>query len=238
MTERVQKPEYCHIIGTLMAAHGESQNDLAAAIGVNRDKVNNWFRVKAKLDAENLLKIADHYGVTADYILGRAKEATDDWDLEKVCEYTGLTKYAVEFLHLLAMNVEGNVERSFVRTFIDGILDSEDIRSTVRAICNSARAAADTWNDETPARMREIQAETKNTISDLRKDKDGLYVIDSVAASVFYRQCAIDSFKGRCIYVIDSLIDETERQYRDFPAIDVRFLTEEEREALENGSEE
>lgn len=229
MTERVQKPEYCHIIGALMAAHDESQNDLAAAIGVNRDKVNNWFRVKAKLDAENLLKIADHYGVTADYILGRAKEATDDWDVEKVCEYTGLTKYAVEYLH---NGIGGSMDQSFIRSYIDGILDTQDIRSTVRAVCNSARAIADIKDTDT-ARQQELQAELKNTLSDLRKDKDGLYVIDSAAASVFYRQCAIDSFQGRCNYVIDRLISDTAQKYREFPtATEIGFMTEDGEEWL------
>lgn len=237
MEERVKKPEYCTRLGRLMTERKESQEKLAAAIGVNRDKVNNWLCNRTKLDAVNLLKIADHYGVSTDYVLGKADEPTDDWDVERVCEYTSLSKYAVDFLHMLSMNVEGNVARSFVRSFIDGILDSKDIRSTVRAICNSARAAADSRNDETPARMREIQAETMNTLSDLRKDKDGLYLIDSDAASVFYRQCAIDGILGRCVYVIDKMINDTEREYRDYPAIDVHFLTEEEREAPKNGSE-
>ena len=73
MTDRV-KPRYCETIGKLMNEHKESQEALAHAIGTNRDKVNNWLGNRSKLDIENLLKIAEHYSVSADYLLGLSKD--------------------------------------------------------------------------------------------------------------------------------------------------------------------
>ena len=47
-----------------------------------------------------MTKIADYYGVSADYLLGRTNAETTDKDLRFVCEYTGLSDEAAIVLHL------------------------------------------------------------------------------------------------------------------------------------------
>lgn len=90
-----QKPEYCEILGRLMTDHGESQEKLAAAIGATRDRVNNWLLDRSKLDVESLIKIADHYGVTTDYVLGKSRSSKDLPTLRAAVEVTGLSEEAI-----------------------------------------------------------------------------------------------------------------------------------------------
>ena len=101
------KPDYSLIIGKLMQTHNESQERLAAAIGVTRDRVNNWLLDRSKLDVESLIKIADHYGVTTDYVLGKTGSSKDLPTLRAAVEITGLSEKAV----LQIANATGSVYR-------------------------------------------------------------------------------------------------------------------------------
>lgn len=91
-----QTPAYITQIGKLMAKAGDSQEDLAAKIGTNRDKVNNWLQDTAPLDADNLLKIARLYGVSTDSILDPSRPETDNPTVAAACGYTGLSVEAID----------------------------------------------------------------------------------------------------------------------------------------------
>ena len=91
-----EKPKYCAIIGNLMNHHQESQQALADALGVTRNIVENWLGYRSKLDIENLEKVAEHYGVTTDYLLGLTTVRGNDASLRSAEEYTGLTETALQ----------------------------------------------------------------------------------------------------------------------------------------------
>ncbi len=98
MTEYKPLPEYANIIVALMEEKGETQEKLAAAIGVNRDRVNNWLNGRSKLDYENLIRIAKHYGRSTDYILGLSTVEIDDKDMKTVEAVTGLPGDVIQIL--------------------------------------------------------------------------------------------------------------------------------------------
>ena len=62
------------IIGTRIAelrkSAGEKQEDLAEVLGCNRGSLANYETGKRTPDVETIIKIAQHYGTTTDYILG------------------------------------------------------------------------------------------------------------------------------------------------------------------------
>ena len=97
--DRVNKPAYCYRIGSEMDRHGESQDQLAAAIGTNRDKVNNWLNTRSRIDVDSLVKIAKHYNVSTDYLLGIRDDPTTDRDLQFIIDYIGLSGDAIEEMH-------------------------------------------------------------------------------------------------------------------------------------------
>lgn len=51
---------------------GLDQKGCAAALGVDNSKYNKWENGKNRPDYETVCSIADHYGVTTDYLLGRS----------------------------------------------------------------------------------------------------------------------------------------------------------------------
>ncbi len=102
-----EKPQYCYIIGDLMNKANESQDKLAAAIGVNRDRVNNWLNGRSKLDIENLIKIADHYGKTTDYLLGKTTVEIENATMRSIVECTGLSPRTIATI----ANATGRIDR-------------------------------------------------------------------------------------------------------------------------------
>lgn len=59
-------------IKQLREAHGLSQRELANRIGVNASAVNRWESGEKKPELTNLVRLADVFEVTLDYLLGRA----------------------------------------------------------------------------------------------------------------------------------------------------------------------
>ena len=92
---RKQRPEYCNTIQKIMDKHKESQEALAQALGVTRSRVENWLNYRSRLDILNLIKIAQHYDVSADYLLGLLPAPTPDPELKGVVKYTGLSEAAI-----------------------------------------------------------------------------------------------------------------------------------------------
>lgn len=51
----------------------ETQQDLADLLGVSVSTIRNWEKDRNEPDYKVLVKICDHYNVTSDFLLGRAK---------------------------------------------------------------------------------------------------------------------------------------------------------------------
>lgn len=53
---------------------GETQGQLSAAIGVSVKQIVRFEKGEQKPGLDNLWKLADHFGVTIDYLVGRSDE--------------------------------------------------------------------------------------------------------------------------------------------------------------------
>jgi transcriptional regulator with XRE-family HTH domain len=68
------------------------QQDLANELGVKRQTISNYYHGKAHPDFCTLVKIAEYFNVSTDYLTGKSKVKTDDITLQQVCEYTRLSE--------------------------------------------------------------------------------------------------------------------------------------------------
>lgn len=55
----------------LRSERGMSQTEFANKIGVAQNTVSNWENGNRLIDTETVARIADYFGVTIDYLLGR-----------------------------------------------------------------------------------------------------------------------------------------------------------------------
>lgn len=82
------------------------QQKLAVALGITRQSLSLYERGERSVNAELLLKIADYFNVSTDYLLGRTPNQTADTDLQGVLDFTGLSEKAVENLLYFTKNSE------------------------------------------------------------------------------------------------------------------------------------
>ena len=75
-------------------------DELAEEFGSTRQTVSKWMNGDSVPDIEALVRIADFYNVSTDYLLGRSNTLSTDINVKAAMEYTGLSEQAVEWLHI------------------------------------------------------------------------------------------------------------------------------------------
>ena len=89
-------------IGKIRSANNETQKDLQEYLQVNnRVSVTQWENGQRQIDLKHLKDIAEHYNVSADWLLGILPESVTSvrGKARTVYEYTGLSEKATQHLH-------------------------------------------------------------------------------------------------------------------------------------------
>lgn len=68
------------IMKDLRTKFGKKQSEIADLLGITRAAYTNIENGRRKLDHDSLIKLADYYGVTIDYLLGRDSEQKNNPD--------------------------------------------------------------------------------------------------------------------------------------------------------------
>lgn len=76
-----------------------SRQAVADGIGTNKSTVTKHYNRELNVNADQLVKYCNFFGVSADYLLGRTKVETTNPTIREICEYTGLSEKAVKALH-------------------------------------------------------------------------------------------------------------------------------------------
>ena len=93
-------------IKSLRLARGLNQVEFAKAIGVSKQCVSNWENDNVMPSIEMLVKIADYFKVTTDFILGRSEKSYID--------VSGLTDEQISHIALIVSdfsNLNKNIRR-------------------------------------------------------------------------------------------------------------------------------
>lgn len=75
-----------------------NQVQLSEKLGVAKQSISNWENDNIMPSVEMLEKIADFFGVSTDYLLGRDKKTTTDGTM---VDLTGLTPRQMEHIRLI-----------------------------------------------------------------------------------------------------------------------------------------
>ena len=90
------------IIAELRMDKNMNQEDLAAVLNISRSALANWESGNRRIDIETLVVIADFFGVSCDYLLGRTKHKYNfalesETNIEAIMDiYKTLKKYKIE----------------------------------------------------------------------------------------------------------------------------------------------
>lgn len=90
---------FCNRLNILYGEKGETQENTAQALDTTRQAFGNWLAGRNEPDFDMTIKIANHYGVSVDYLFGLSDEKTTNLTAKSAIKYTGLSEKAVEALH-------------------------------------------------------------------------------------------------------------------------------------------
>jgi len=84
----------------LCSQEQKTLDDWGNTFGVTRQTITNWQLGESAPNVIALAKIAEHFGVSTDYLLGLSDTRNPDVSARAAVAYTGLSEEAVEQLHI------------------------------------------------------------------------------------------------------------------------------------------
>lgn len=102
----------------LMIQNGTTQDQLAEKIEKTRQTVSQYANGISEPGYDTLVKIADFFHVSTDYLLGRTLTKTADLTKQAIMEYTGLSEANVTSLHHMVENVQPILDMNTTDFFI------------------------------------------------------------------------------------------------------------------------
>lgn len=88
----------------LRKANGYTIEQFADMVGISKSALGYYENDNRMPDIEILVRIADTLNVNADYLIGRTNTTAQKGKMKTVCEFTGLSDCAVEYLSELVKN--------------------------------------------------------------------------------------------------------------------------------------
>lgn len=90
-------------IGDIIKSKYDTQQSAAKKIGCSASLINDLVNDRPRnISGENIKGLCRYLGVSADWLLGLSDVESPETDLQAVCEYTGLSEGAVDYITLLS----------------------------------------------------------------------------------------------------------------------------------------
>ena len=120
-----QKRTTGKIINELLKENNISQKELAEHLVTPHSTASYYACGKRMPTLEHLIFMADFFGVSVDYLLGKTKAKSKNEDMVMICKYTGLDEHVLKILHNHSNNKQYMrfIESNILSTAI--ILDNE-----------------------------------------------------------------------------------------------------------------
>lgn len=193
----------------------------AYGIEVSRDslmayEISSEFRAKASklpnlgMRIEYLYCLADFYGVSLDYLLGKTDVMTPDIKIRDACELTGLSSDTISLLHAYSgCSSEKTTLSSFLTRFLEDIVTSENLHDVCHYLVNAARA--DAIYEINRRESLDNSLDFDNIVACVDGTHAGTYKISAHDATWFFLSQAEDMMKkGICI-----ILETMEEELRD-----------------------
>lgn len=101
----------------LRKGKGFTMEKMADELGISSGSISNYENGQRLPDIEVAAKIADYFGVSIDYLLGRAKNPSVKEDIQIACKVTGLTEEIVRSLP----NDDNQLSKNVINSIIENL---------------------------------------------------------------------------------------------------------------------
>ena len=112
----------------LRKANGYTIEQFADMVGISKSTLGYYENDKRMPDIEILTRIADTLNVNADYLIGRTNTTAQKGKMKTVCEFTGLSDSAAEFLAQLVKDKD-YAKLSIINHLFDELTEDYDFYS-------------------------------------------------------------------------------------------------------------
>ena len=112
----------------LRKANGYTIEQFAAMVGISKSTLGYYENDKRMPDIEILARIADTLNVNADYLIGRTNTTAQKGRQKTVCEFTGLSDRAAEYLSEIAEKKD-YAKLSIINHLFDELTEDYDFYS-------------------------------------------------------------------------------------------------------------
>ena len=112
----------------LRKANGYTIEQFAAMVGISKSTLGYYENDKRMPDIEILARIADTLNVNADYLIGRTNTTAQKGRQKTVCEFTGLSDRAAEYL-LEIVEKKDYAKLSIINHLFDELTEDYDFYS-------------------------------------------------------------------------------------------------------------
>lgn len=88
-------------INSALAMNNTLQKELAKQLNVKDNIVSYWCKGERTPNTSQIIQIANCLNVSTDYLLGLSDVATNDKDLQFICDYTGLSEKVITIFNTI-----------------------------------------------------------------------------------------------------------------------------------------
>lgn len=107
----------------LRLRRSESLHTTAEAVGVTAQSLSLYEKGQRTINIDLLKRLAEYFGVSADYLIGLSDTAALDTDMKAVCEYTGLNEKTVSKIKSIESEFSFKHKYSHLNGFVKSEID-------------------------------------------------------------------------------------------------------------------
>lgn len=208
-------------INSALAEKDIKQKELAKKIGVNDNVISYWCSGSRTPNTQQIIQICNVLGVSADYLLGLSDVATNDKDLQYICDYTGLDVKAIQKLRVYTQGADDffvnptneyknliNVQKTVINIFLNSrCFDDLTTRFTTQQsinedVCNKLNEIKNTTdnNESNGSTLSKLQGIAREAIirnkQDLNIYRAQTAILDYIRELQTYTQDDLDNIEN------------------------------------------
>ncbi len=201
---------------------GLTQAKLAARLGVTAQAVSKWYNGESEPQLSALSEIADYFGTSVDWLVGKEIPKTPDITNRTICGKTGLSGTAIDNLTEMARNSGGNDFWSFALKYLSFLLETYttsliqpaiDVSSYIANYLSIKHYTDDVLPKLTPSAyyrkdLFNISDADMEVLANTTKVNDEVHKLKDICAAKRY-YCEKGASRA-----ISEFIDYTEKQYK------------------------
>lgn len=184
-----------------------TQAQLAEITGKTRQTISQYVNGISEPGYDTLVKIADHFRISLDYLLGRSNVRTLDANIQLACEITGLNEQSIYLLQrFMTSDYEDYGDASkyafdLINDFIDFAIDGYSEPYTLPLLTYLRFRHCNKLHRLEVSKWEKMSTTEKTTHSDRIKDiqsdsyESGIYPLSPDDAADYFRTSICDDFK-------------------------------------------